>query len=143
MTILNKYFLRFYLKHLFMQYKYLFFINYVDNKDSVKLKNKCLQLNIISFIFYANIVRSVFSNCNLGFSKSKLLVLATNEFDLVAKTNSFDLGSDFLFFCFNGIFLNLDVFKFNELKLLYNNNFLFINIYIVYYYVYLILIIYW
>jgi hypothetical protein len=36
MRILNKYFLRFYLKHLFKQYKHLFFISYIDNREIVQ-----------------------------------------------------------------------------------------------------------
>jgi hypothetical protein len=88
-------------------------------------------------------VRSVFCDCNLSFFKSKLLVLATNDFDLVAETNNFDFGLRFLFFSFNGIFLNLELSEFNKFSKLYNNNFLFINYYIIYYYIYLILMIYW
>lgn len=143
MKRLNKYVLRFYLKHLLRHYRYLIFINYVNNKICTKLRNQGLQLdNIASEVFYASIVKSVFCNYNFNFLKSKSLVLATNDFDTVTKIINFDLGSDFLFFCFDGIFLNSDVSKLNELKLSYNFNFFLINFYIVYCYIYLVIVIY-
>jgi hypothetical protein len=125
-----------------MKNKYLFFINYIDNKKCILLKNKCLQLNIVSCVFSANIVGSVFGS-KLKFLKSKILILATNEDPLVAKINNFDFELDYLFLYFNGIFLNLDISKFIDLQLFYNNNFLFVNYYIVLCYVNLVLIIYW
>lgn len=143
MKYLNKYVLRFYLKHLLRRYKYLIFINYVNNKNCTRLKSRSLQLdNTVSEVFSASIVKSVFSGCNLSFLKSKLLVIATNDFDMVDKIINFDLGSDFLFFCLNGVFLNSDILNLKELHLLYNNNLFFINFYVVYYYIYLVLVIY-
>jgi hypothetical protein len=142
MKRLNKYVLRFYLKHLLRHYRYLIFIKYVNNKVCTKLRNQGLQLdNIASEVFYASIVKTVFCNYNLNFLKSKSLVLATNDFDTVTKIINFDLGSDFLFFCFDGIFLNSDISRLNELQSSYNNLFL-LNFYIVYCYIYLVLVIY-
>ena len=142
MKRLNKYVLRFYLKHLLRHYRYLIFIKYVNNKICIKLKNQGLQLdNVASEVFYASVVKSAFSNYNFSFLKSKSLVLATNDFDTVVKINNFDLGSDFLFFCFDGIFLNSDISRLNELQSSYNNLFL-LNFYIVYCYIYLVLVIY-
>jgi hypothetical protein len=136
---LNKYFSIFFFKFLLIKYKYLLFFNYVSNKKGVILKNKCLQLNINSYIFNANIIRLVFKNYNFKNLKSRFLVLVSNKDEFLSYNLDFD---DFLFCCLNNIFLSYGLDWYNKLLLFYNNNLLYILNFIAYFYINLILDIY-
>jgi hypothetical protein len=115
MKVLTKYFLLLFFKSLLIRFKYLFFISYVDNKKSITLKNKCLQLNICSYILNASAIRLVFKSCFFNNLASKILVLASNSEEILSLNYNLDFGEDFLFCCLDKIFLNFDVVWYNKL----------------------------
>jgi hypothetical protein len=140
-SLINKCFFALTFKHLIFFYKHLIFINIVlltSNQLKV-IKTRCLEFEVRYFLFSFNAIKKAFKVEGLKFFKSPLLVLATNNGDLFFNCL---LNFDFVFFCFERFFSDLSGVYFYELFQNFNQNFLFVNYYIVLIYIHFIFILY-
>ena len=134
---INKHFFVLTFKRFLFFYKYLIF---VDIALLTKSQFQALKkLEIGSCMFNFHVVKKVFETRDFDFWKSKSLVLATNKSDLFFNCL---LNLDFAFFSFEGSFSDISGAYFYELSQIFNQNFLFINYYIIYFYIIFILFLY-